>query len=101
MHERIKFLSKLFKPTYPNTHSHIQTRFYYDIEDIDHFVILTHDGSVIRPLDVKRGYVTREWLKAKIEHAIHYLLLTPRSCLVECLVGKSNALIEKKRVYVR
>jgi hypothetical protein len=103
MHERIKFLSKLFKPpaqSIPHC-PNIQTRFYYDVEDLDHFVILNHNGPVIRASDMERGYVCRDWLMKKFKHAIQYLRLTPRSCLVELLLsGKSNEQIEKKRVYV-
>lgn len=100
MHERIKFLSKLFKsPTY--SISYIQTRFYYDAEDMHDFVILRHSAAIIRESDMERGYVSRDWVTKKFKHAIQYLRLTPRSCLVEMLIGASDSQKERRRLYVR
>jgi len=80
----------------------VQTRFYYDIQDTDHFVIINQTTPVINVSDLKKGYVNRDWVIRRF--AISHLQLTKRSCLVEYLVDthEKNAIpIEKKRVYVR
>lgn len=98
-------------------HSCLQTRFYYDIQDLDHFVILQTGSAILRPSDVSRGYVNRGWVIRKYKHAIQHLRLTPRSCLVEYLVeslrfiptstlfvrqsGNIHNPVERHRVYVR
>jgi len=110
MYERVKFLSKLFKPAaptntiYPPPHN-IQTRFYYDIEDHDHFVILTRRamGYLIKNADIKRGYVARKWLAENFNNAIQMCRLTSRSCLVEFLTDARSSFggKERLRLYVR
>ena len=82
----------------------IQTRFYYDIQDLDHFVILSDIEPILRASDVARGYVEREWVIHKYKNAISHIRLTPRSCLVEYLVEslKANLTpVETRRLYVR
>ena len=84
--------------------SGFQTRFYYDIKDLDHFVILQTGPAILRQSDVSRGYVDRDWVFRKYKHAIQYLRLTPRSCLVEYLVESLRLNlhpVERRRVYVR
>ena len=61
----------------------LQTRLYYDIEDIDHFVILEHTKRILSAKDIERGYVNRRWIIEKFKHAIRPILFTKRSCLVE------------------
>lgn len=83
---------------------YIQTRFYYDVEDLDHFVILNQLEPVLRPVDVSRGYVDRGWVIKNFKHAIQHLRLTPRSCLVELCIDSMNADVgqkERARLYVR
>jgi len=80
----------------------IQTRFYYDIQDPDHFVIVNPTKPVLRAIDFKKGYVTRDWVIRRF--AISHLQLTKRSCLVEYLVDTNETgvlPVENKRVYVR
>ena len=79
----------------------IQTRFYYDMEDIDHFVILERTKRILLANDITRGYVDRRWVFDKFKHAIHPIRLTKRSCLVEYLVKTNQFPIEMCRVYVR
>lgn len=64
----------------------IQTRFYCDIGDLDHFVILNAIEPIIRASDAARGYVDRNWAIRKYKNAISYIRLTKRSCLVEYFV---------------
>ena len=80
----------------------VQTRFYYDIQDPDHFVIVNPTKPVLRAIDLKNGYVNRDWVIRQFR--IPHLRLTKRSCLVEYLVdaNKTNVPpIEKRRVCVR
>jgi hypothetical protein len=80
----------------------VQTRFYYDIQDTDHFVIVNQTKSVLRASDLKNGYVNRDWVIRQF--GISHLRLTKRSCLVEYLVdiNENGVLpVEKKIVYVR
>lgn len=78
----------------------VQTRFYYDIQDTDHFVIVNSTRPVAS--DCKKCYINRDWV---IRHfGIPHLHLTKRSCLVEYLVDIHNARalpVEKRRIYVR
>lgn len=60
-----------------------QTRFYFDIEDDTHFIILDHTKKLLSQKDIDRGYVSREWLLKHFQNAIQILRLTKRSCLVE------------------
>jgi hypothetical protein len=85
-------------------HSCFQTRFYYDIQDLDHFVILQTGPSILRQSDISRGYVNRGWVIRKYKNTIQHLCLTPRSCLVEYLVESIRLNlhpVEHRRVYVR
>lgn len=94
---------KVFRLNNNNKMPCIQTRFYYDVEDRDDFVILNHSYPVIRKPDIARGYVEREWILKKFKPAIQYMRLTPRACLVEFLVepGPTNTnMKENARVYV-
>ena len=80
----------------------VQTRFYYDIQDADHFVIVNQTTPVLRASDVTKGYVNRGWVIRNF--AISHLRLTKRSCLVEYLVdiNETNVPpIERQRVRVR
>ena len=76
----------------------IQTRFYYDIVDLDHFVILHESKSLLKTQDKKRGYVERSWFLDTYKNAVKGLRLTKRSCLVEYNVGLADF---AARVYVR
>ena len=79
----------------------VQTRFYYDIQDADHFVILHHSKKILLASDIDRGYVLRRWVINRFKNAIQPLRLTRRSCLVEYLVKSIGAIpIEKHRVFV-
>lgn len=82
----------------------IQTRFYYDIGDLDHFVILSAIEPIIRASDAARGYVDRNWVIRKYKNAISHIRLTKRSCLVEYFVDSllTNSIpVERRRVFVR
>ena len=78
----------------------LQTRFYYDIFDLDHFVILHESKSLLKEKDKKRGYVERSWFLDTYQNAVQGLRLTKRSCLVECVIEKDDPK-ELFRVYVR
>ena len=78
----------------------LQTRFYYDIFDTYHFVVLHETKGVLRAVDKKRGYVERSWFLDKYKNAVQGLRLTKRSCLVECVIEKDDPK-ELFRVYVR
>ena len=78
----------------------LQTRFYYDILDLDHFVILHQSKSLLKEIDKKRGYVKRSWFLDKYKNAVQGLRLTNRSCLVEYFFAKDTQR-ENARVYVR
>jgi hypothetical protein len=81
-------------------HKKLQTRFYYDILDLNHFVVLQQTKYLLRELDKKRGYVERSWFLDKYKNAVQGLRLTKRSCLVECVIEKDDPK-ELFRVYVR
>ena len=66
----------------------IQTRFYYDMEDIDHFVILERTKRILLANDITRGYVDRRWVFDKFKHAIHPIQL--RDSLQSPLRGYYN-----------
>jgi hypothetical protein len=89
---------KIFRPK-PQMHSYIQTRFYYDVEDRDDFVILHQTDPILKKNDIARGYVEREWVLKKFKHTVQYMRLTPRACLVETL-SKDSSMTERNRVYV-
>jgi hypothetical protein len=76
----------------------LQTRFYYDILDLDHFIILHESKSLLGAQDKKRGYVERSWFLDNYRKLIQGVRLTKRSCLVEYNVGLGDF---AARVYVR
>jgi hypothetical protein len=75
-----------------------QTRFYYDIDDDMHFVILHPTKKLLTYREVSAGHVHRSWLLQRFKNAIQILRLTHRSCLVEYALTPFP--VEKHRVYV-
>ena len=79
----------------------IQTRFYYDIEDMYHFVILHQTKKILLEKDITRGYVHQKWVCNNFKKEINTLRLTPRSCFVEYLAESIDDIAEARHVYVK
>ena len=78
-----------------------QTRFYYDISDLDHFIILHQTKFILRELDKKRGYVERSWFLDNHKNVVQGLRLNKKSCVVECVVQPGIGPTEKNRLFIR
>ena len=79
----------------------IQVRFYYDILDIDRFVILPYTLSLFRELNKPKPYVNRSWFLDNYKNAVQCLGITNRSCLVEFLLSKTASPQELRRFQLR